>query len=70
MNFFYIKITLVLISFLILFFFKNTLKDKFTKSKCFSCENESDKKHPSKCYSCESNNDNQFYKNLSPQRER
>lgn len=68
MNFIFTKITVVLISFFILFLFKDKLKEKFTRSKCFSCEKESDKKHPSKCYSCEK--ENNFFINRFLRRQR
>jgi len=49
------KILLFLISLIILLYiFKNKkIMEFFTKSKCFSCDQESNKHHPSKCYSCE-----------------
>ena len=46
MKFFYLEISLILLVFLYLFLF-------FTRSKCFSCDAESDKKHPEKCFTCE-----------------
>ena len=49
------KLILVFISLIILLYiFKNkTILEFFSKSKCFSCDQESNKHHPSKCYSCE-----------------
>jgi len=39
---------------ILLYIFKNnTILEFFSKSKCFSCDKESNKHHPSKCYSCE-----------------
>ena len=37
------------------------------RSKCYSCEKESEKSHPSSCYSCE-NKKNNILLNVFPQR--
>jgi hypothetical protein len=47
-----------LLFFISLIFLLYILRNKnilefFSKSKCFSCDQESNKHHPSKCYSCE-----------------
>ena len=49
------KLILLFISLIILLYIIKNKKvlEFFSKSKCFSCDQESDKHHPSKCYSCE-----------------
>lgn len=59
-----------LLLFVVLIFIFNKLKlnEYFSnKTKCFSCEKESKKKHPTSCYSCESGKNN-ILLNLFPQR--
>ena len=59
-----------LLLFVVLFFVFRKLKvnEYFSnKTKCFSCEKESKKKHPTRCYSCENKKDNVLL-NVFPQR--
>ena len=56
---------LVIIGFLI---YKININELFSqRTKCFSCEEESDTPHPSSCYSCE-DQENNILLNRFPQR--
>ena len=66
MNLYLSSILIIFILYLV--FKKIKLNEYFSiRSKCFSCEKESKKKHPSSCYSCESGKNN-ILLNLFPQR--
>lgn len=62
MNNFYFKTLIGIFISLILFTaYKNIFFELFSqKTKCFSCEKESNKNHAEKCYSCEDQENNQL----------
>jgi len=68
MSFFNRYQIVLMIIFVIFIVKKFKLLELFSqRSKCFSCEKESDKPHPSSCYACEDQKNN-ILLNVFPQR--